>query len=98
MCTTKTLFLLSLVMASVASAETLVYFGTYTRRGESEGIYVSKLDTETGELSPPQLAAAMKTRPLSRCIPAGSTSTPFPKSANPKRWALLHSRSIETGR
>ena len=37
-------------------SETLVYFGTYTK-GSSEGIYVSKLNTESGALSTPQLAA-----------------------------------------
>ena len=37
-------------------SETFVYMGTYTR-GSSEGIYVSKLNTETGELSEAQLAA-----------------------------------------
>ena len=33
-----------------------VYFGTYTGRG-SEGIYVADLNTETGKLSEPRLAA-----------------------------------------
>ncbi|MEM1070208.1 MAG: lactonase family protein [Planctomycetota bacterium] len=39
-----------------AHAETLVYLGTYTR-GSSQGIYVSRLDTTTGALSTPILAA-----------------------------------------
>lgn len=34
----------------------LVYIGTYTGKG-SEGIYVSELDTKTGQLSEPRLAA-----------------------------------------
>ncbi len=33
-----------------------VYFGTYTGKG-SQGIYVSKLDSKTGQLTPPVLAA-----------------------------------------
>ena len=33
-----------------------VYIGSYTR-GQSEGIYVSELDLETGQLSEPRLAA-----------------------------------------
>src|ERR1043165_9050376 len=33
-----------------------VYIGTYTQRG-SEGIYRCRLDTATGELSQPELAA-----------------------------------------
>jgi len=40
------------------AADTLVYFGTYTRGDSgSEGIYVSKMNPETGELSQPELAA-----------------------------------------
>ena len=42
-----------------SSSETLVYFGTYTK-GSSEGIYVSKLNTESGALSTPQLAAQIE--------------------------------------
>jgi len=34
-----------------------VYFGTYTRDGQSKGIYRSELDVATGRLSPPVLAA-----------------------------------------
>lgn len=43
-------------IVSVASAETFAYVGTYTR-GSSEGIYVCRLDSETGALSEPVLAA-----------------------------------------
>jgi 6-phosphogluconolactonase len=38
------------------AGESLVYFGTYTS-GKSQGIYVSKFDSATGELSAPELAA-----------------------------------------
>jgi 6-phosphogluconolactonase len=38
------------------SGSMLVYFGTYTT-GQSKGIYVSRLDTEAGTLSPAELAA-----------------------------------------
>jgi 6-phosphogluconolactonase len=41
---------------SSAPGETLVYFGTYTG-GRSKGIYVSRLDRESGQLSVPELAA-----------------------------------------
>jgi len=48
---------LALALASTAAAkEFLVYFGTYTG-AKSKGIYVSRLDTATGHLTPPQLAA-----------------------------------------
>ncbi|WP_206028518.1 lactonase family protein [Thalassoroseus pseudoceratinae] len=40
--------------------ELLVYFGTYTRGDSaSEGIYLSRLDLTTGELSKPELAAKL---------------------------------------
>jgi len=54
----KTPILIALValVSGTAIAETFVYFGTYTR-GESEGIYRSTMDPETGELSDPELAA-----------------------------------------
>jgi 6-phosphogluconolactonase len=35
----------------------LVYIGTYTNPGKSKGIYVSRLDPQTGALSPAELAA-----------------------------------------
>ena len=40
-----------------AGGYTLVYVGTYTTGAKSKGIYVSRLDTETGTLSPAELAA-----------------------------------------
>src|SRR3954469_20788730 len=40
-----------------AGGNILVYIGTYTAVGKSKGIYVSKLDTATGMLSPAELAA-----------------------------------------
>lgn len=39
------------------SADQVVYFGTYTR-GASQGIYISRFDSTTGKLTPPELAAA----------------------------------------
>jgi 6-phosphogluconolactonase len=38
----------------------LVYFGTYTRDGASKGIYVSRLDSMTGEVTDPELAAEIE--------------------------------------
>ncbi len=50
--------LLVLPAASLPAAETFVYFGTYTGgKSESRGIYVSRFNLESGELSPPELAA-----------------------------------------
>jgi len=42
---------------ATASGNMLVYIGTYTTGTKSKGIYVSKLDTETGKLSPAELVA-----------------------------------------
>ena len=39
-----------------SSGQKLVYFGTYTRK-TSKGIYVAKLDSATGKVSEPELAA-----------------------------------------
>lgn len=54
------LILFSLLQFSCTStpSETLVYFGTYTR-GSSQGIYVSKLNKESGALTKPELAATI---------------------------------------
>ena len=43
-------------LAASGQAELLVYFGTYTG-AKSKGIYVSRLDTATGKLTAPELAA-----------------------------------------
>ncbi len=59
-------FLLATAATAAAAAPArnyLVYWGTYTAGGArygtglSKGIYVSRLDTTTGQLTPPQLAA-----------------------------------------
>jgi 6-phosphogluconolactonase len=42
---------------SVSAADCWVYFGTYTGKDGSKGIYRSKLDGTTGKLSEPELAA-----------------------------------------
>ncbi len=54
--------IISLLMLSTVYAESLpVYFGTYTSGDNgSKGIYRSVLDTETGQLSAPVLAAEAK--------------------------------------
>src|SRR5438552_415284 len=44
---------------SAPDRKVLVYIGTYTQRG-SKGIYLSELDTKTGELTTPSLAAETK--------------------------------------
>jgi 6-phosphogluconolactonase len=45
-------------IGALAQSQTLVYFGTYTGpKTKSQGIYVSRLNLATGELSAPTLAA-----------------------------------------
>ena len=64
---------ISVVALSTVYAESLdVYFGTYTSgRNASEGIYRSELDTETGELSAPVLAAEAKNPSFLEIHPGG---------------------------
>lgn len=67
----------SLIASRATAAEELVWFGTYTRGTESQGIYVSRFDTQTGKLSEPTLAgevanpsflARHPSRPLLYCV------------------------------
>jgi 6-phosphogluconolactonase len=54
-----TLFAAALQFVPLASArDCFVYFGTFTNE-TSKGIYVSRLDTDTGKLTVPELAAAI---------------------------------------
>jgi 6-phosphogluconolactonase len=55
---------------SSAPGETLVYFGTYTG-GRSKGIYVSRLDRESGRLSAPELAAEARNPSFLAVHPSG---------------------------
>ena len=48
--------LVSAIALGAQKGEYLVYFGTYTRKA-SKGIYVSRLDTATGKVTAPELAA-----------------------------------------
>jgi 6-phosphogluconolactonase len=61
--------LLSFTLAASAS-ETLVYFGTYTGK-KSKGIYASTLDSATGRLSPPELAAESSSPSFLAVHPSG---------------------------
>lgn len=62
------------IIASTSWAETLVYFGTYTRgNSSSEGIYVSHLDETNGALSQPRLAAKADNPSFLALHPNGKT-------------------------
>lgn len=59
--TLLTLMSSSAILTTTANAhEARFYLGPYTKPGKSEGIYTSVLDTETGQMSPPVLAATAK--------------------------------------
>ena len=49
---------LALLVPNLRAADCLVYFGTFTDT-HSHGVYVSRLDMETGKLSKPKLAVAV---------------------------------------
>jgi len=51
--------------------ETRVYFGTYTRPGESQGIYRADFDSETGRLGEASLAAAVENPSFLAIAPSG---------------------------
>ena len=65
--------IISFLALSTVSAKSLpVYFGTYTSGDNgSKGIYRSKLDTDTGELSAPVLAAEAKNPSFIEIHPSG---------------------------
>lgn len=54
-------------------ADTSVYFGTYTRGGDSRGIYLAKLDAEKGTLADPVLAAEVMNPSFLEIAPSGKT-------------------------
>jgi len=61
----------SLTTATGLAAEATFYLGTYTKAGKSQGIYVGKLDTDTGKLGPVELAGAAKSPSFVALAPGG---------------------------
>ena len=57
--------------AEPAVGSQLVFLGTYTRGGKSEGIYVCRLDLATGELKDLKLAAKTKNPSFLAVHPSG---------------------------
>ncbi len=72
---------LAAILTTASAKDFLVYFGTYTN-ALSEGIYVSRLNAETGKLTIPELAAAV----ANPCSVATSADEKFLYSANSKRY------------
>ena len=50
-----------------------VYYGPYTAKGKSEGVYRSELNAKTGELSKPELAATVGSPSFLHIAPDGKT-------------------------
>ena len=61
----------ALTQGAATETRMLVYIGTYTG-AKSKGIYVSRLDTASGRLSPPELAAETKSPSFLAVHPNGS--------------------------
>ncbi len=57
--------------ASTFAADAAFYLGTYTKSGKSKGIYVGKLNTETGKLGPVELAGEAKSPSFVAISPNG---------------------------
>jgi len=99
--------IISALVLSTVYAESLdVYFGTYTSgRNASEGIYRSKLDTDTGKLSAPVLAAEAGNPSFIEIHPGGKflyavsesgdagTVSAYAINQDTKNLKLLNSRS-----
>jgi 6-phosphogluconolactonase len=69
------LSLLALLCSSspATAAESRVYFGTYTKEGESQGIYHATFDDSTGQFGELGLAAEMKNPSFLAVAPSGKT-------------------------
>lgn len=76
-CLTLAAFALCVFQPAAQARDIYVYFGTYTN-ALSRGIYVSRLDSETGNLSAPELAAETP----SPCYLAVSPNAGFLYAAN----------------
>ena len=80
------LFLAVLTPLTAAPREFFVYFGTYTNaKTESKGIYRSRLDVATGQLSPAELAAPAKDPAFLALHPNGQFLYAIDESADAKR-------------
>lgn len=60
-----------LMTASALAADATFYLGTYTKSGKSKGIYVGKLNTETGKLGALELAGEAKSPSFVALSPNG---------------------------
>jgi 6-phosphogluconolactonase len=76
-CANVCVLVLFALVATAAAGNFLVYFGTYTN-ALSRGIYVARLDADTGKLSAPELAVATP----SPCFLAVSPNGKFLYAAN----------------
>jgi len=64
-------FLLSLSFQTLSAGDDLVFFGTYSRKGDSKGIYVSKFNPSDGTLSAAEVAAEAADPSFLEIAPSG---------------------------
>ena len=67
------LALVATLTASTVAADVTFYLGTYTKSGKSKGIYIGKLDAETGKLGPVELAGEAKSPSFVALSPDGKS-------------------------
>jgi 6-phosphogluconolactonase len=67
------LLALTLSHSAAVAGKSRVYFGTYTKAGESQGIYHASFDDATGKLGEVVLAAEMKNPSFLAIAPSGKT-------------------------
>src|SRR5262249_34779426 len=69
--TAFTIALALLAGITASAADYFVYIGTYTNTGKSKGIYLFRLDSTSGKLTPVGLAAEISTPPFVATHPTG---------------------------
>lgn len=94
------LLTLLLCGVSVHAAPLTVYFGTYTRTGDSKGIYRAAFDTERGSLDEPVLAVEAENPSFLTLDPAGRflyavSETPGADEGTVTAYRVLESGDLE---
>ncbi len=85
------------VSASARAEEIRVYFGTYTRAGESRGIYRASFDSETGSLADPVLAAEIENPSFLAIAPTGAALYAVSEVGGPQGGKVAAYRILASG-
>lgn len=79
--------------------EARVYFGTYTKEGESQGVYVADFNGQTGKLGAVVLAAEVKSPSFLTISPSGKTLYAVSEVADVKGGGIVSAfRVLESGK